>query len=339
MRTVGLVLQAELCERIIDQPGQIQLDITADTIEQFQRMRAQKDGAPVAANRDLQLRRAMFSWAVGRDHLERTPFKKGTETVIKLARETKRRRRLQPGEAERLLAACGPHLRAVVEAAIETGMRRGELLSMQWWQVRFAPKARLFLPRRKPKRRPSGRCRSRRGLRRFSRCRRTAVELTDGPEAVGPNAYVFGNAIGQPVKNIKRAWQIALLVAHGYKPRYVERFIQNGKRRRKVRTAMLTPECLATLAQIDLRFHDLCREAGSRWLDHGVPLHTIRDWLGHTNIAQTSTYLMAESADGDEAMRRYEERLGSTAVWVTAGRSELAGAGDGRTNPSPGTVS
>ena len=73
----------------------------------------------------------MFSWAVGRDHLERPPFKKGTETIIKLARETKRRRRLQPGEGQRLLAECGPHLSALVEAAIETGMRRGELLSLQ----------------------------------------------------------------------------------------------------------------------------------------------------------------------------------------------------------------
>ena len=135
--------------------------------------------------------------------------------------------------------------------------------------------------------------------------RRTGVDVVEFPR----DAYVFGNAIGQPVKNVKRAWQRALFKAHGHTPRYVERFIQNGKRRRKVRTAMLTPECLAALAQIDLRFHDLRREAGSRWLDHGVPLHTIRDWLGHTNIAQTSTYLMAESADGDEPMRRYEERL------------------------------
>jgi integrase len=34
-----------------------------------------------------------------------------------------------------LLAACSPHLRSIVECALETGMRRGEILSLQWRQV------------------------------------------------------------------------------------------------------------------------------------------------------------------------------------------------------------
>ena len=59
----------------------------------------------------------------------------------------------------------------------------------------------------------------------------------------------------------------------------------------------LTAASRATLATIDLHFHDLRREAGSRWLEGGVPLHTIRDWLGHTSIAQTSTYLSGYNED------------------------------------------
>jgi len=58
--------------------------------------------------------------------------------------------------------------------------------------------------------------------------------------------------------------------------------------------------------QIDLHFHDLKREAGSRWLEAGAPLHKIQKWLGHTTIAQTSTYLMADSSDDDIVMRRME---------------------------------
>ena len=57
-----------------------------------------------------------------------------------------------------------------------------------------------------------------------------------------------------------------------------------------------------------LHFHDLRREAGSRWLDGGVPLQTIRDWLGHANISQTSTYLESTFAGQHEAMRAFEER-------------------------------
>ena len=41
----------------------------------------------------------------------------------------------------------------------------------------------------------------------------------------------------------------------------------------------------------------------------GVPLQRIKQWLGHANISQTSTYLEAEASDNDEAMRRDQERL------------------------------
>lgn len=247
----------------------------------------------------------MFNWAVGRDHIERTPFKKGTETIVKVARETKRRRRLRPGEGERLLAACGPHLRAVVEAAIETGMRKGEILSLQWNQVRFEPKAEIFLPAAKTKTKADRTIPVSSRLKAILDMRRVDAAGDEHP----PHAYVFGNEIGQQVKNVKRAWQRALLKANGHTPRYITKEIRDGKRSRKVPTAMLTAECLAALARIDLHFHDLRREAGSRWLDGGVPLHRIKQWLGHANISQTSTYLEAEAADNDEAMRRYEERL------------------------------
>ncbi len=39
-----------------------------------------------------------------------------------------------------------------------------------------------------------------------------------------------------------------------------------------------------------------------------MPLHRIQKWLGHANISQTSTYLMADSEEDDDAMRRFEER-------------------------------
>src|SRR3984893_6364251 len=72
-----------------------------------------------------------------------------------------------------------------------------------------------------------------------------------------PNAFVFGSEIGQRITSIKTAWG----AAH-----------RRG-------------------AISDLHFHDLRREAGSRWLEGAVPLQMIRDWLGHSTIAQTSTHL------------------------------------------------
>jgi hypothetical protein len=63
---------------------------------------------------------------------------------------------------------------------------------------------------------------------------------------------------------------------------------------------------LEQLRSIDLHFHDLRREAGSRWLDAGVPLHTIQRWLAHTNISQTSTYLAVTDTGSHEAMARFD---------------------------------
>ncbi|MGB2716506.1 MAG: tyrosine-type recombinase/integrase, partial [Vicinamibacterales bacterium] len=121
-----------------------------------------------------------------------------------------------------------------------------------------------------------------------------------------PDAYVFGDpATGQRVRSFKRAWEKAVLRAHGVKPRCIQKVIGE----RKVWTSTLTPDCRAELHRINLHFHDLRREAGSRWLDSGVvPLTAIRDWLGHSNISQTSTYLECQVHGQNDVMRRFEER-------------------------------
>jgi integrase len=297
-------------------------DIGSGAVEDFQRIRLAR--GTTAANRDLALLRSLFSWAVRRDIVERTPFKKSGETVIKLSQEHKRYRRLRPGEADALLAACGPQLRAIVEAAIETGCRRGELLSLQWHQVRFEPKPELFLPGQKTKTKRDRTVPISTRLRALLEMRRTGP---DG-EPHQPDAYVFGNEVGERVGDIKRAWERAVLKAHGATPQYVVRLVDE----RRQRTGALAAACRATLRAIDLHFHDLRREAGSRWLDHGVPLHRIQKWLGHANISQTSTYLMAESADDDDAMKRFEARRAD--VQRSATDSETGHQNEGQ----PGTI-
>jgi len=61
------------------------------------------------------------------------------EKVRKPVRETGRNRRLKIGEQQNLLEACrcsyNPYLAPLVEFAIETAMRRGELLSLRWEHV------------------------------------------------------------------------------------------------------------------------------------------------------------------------------------------------------------
>lgn len=117
--------------------------------------------------------------------------------------------------------------------------------------------------------------------------------------------FVFGNAIGQRQKDIKRAWEAAVLKAHGHQPKYTRP------------TVNLAPESQAALAKVDLHFHDLRREAGSRWLEGGVPLHVVRDWLGHTSIAQTSTYLAGTIKTQHDAMAAFEARRNACNPFAT----------------------
>lgn len=104
---------------------------------------------------------------------------------------------------------------------------------------------------------------------------------------------MFGTVLGQRVQSTKRAWMTAVLRAHGHKPRYTS-------------TMNLTPELRAALQTINLHFHDLRREAGSRWMDAGVPIATIQRWLGHTNVSQTNTYLAGTSTTEHDHIRRFE---------------------------------
>ena len=50
-----------------------------------------------------------------------SPFRDGDKPAIERFEERARTRRLQAGETERLLAACGDHLWGVVQCALETG--------------------------------------------------------------------------------------------------------------------------------------------------------------------------------------------------------------------------
>ncbi len=286
------------------------IDITTDAIEQYREARLPSGLA--ATNRDLSLLRAMFNWAIRTKHVKETPFKLGTESIVRLAREAPRSRRLEPGEGERLLAACGPHLRAVVEAALETGMRRGEILSLQWSQMRSEPRAEVFLPASKTKTRTDRRIPISGRLQMIIDMRKIGP---DGQEHAADD-YVFGNECGEQVTTFKRAWERAVLVAHGHKAQYVKREAGEGKK--PVKTAVLTIESRVLLRGINLHFHDLRREAGSRWLEGGVGLHIVRDWLGHTNVAQTSTYLSGTMQGQHDAMKQDQARREAVQQSATA---------------------
>ena len=96
-----------------------------------------KDAAPATVVRELNtishaIEIALREWGLW---LPRNPVKMVRRPSVPQGRK----RRLEDGEEERLLAACDrgrtPLLKQLVILAIETGMRRGELLGLRWEHV------------------------------------------------------------------------------------------------------------------------------------------------------------------------------------------------------------
>lgn len=229
----------------------------------------------VGISRDLEFLRRLFNWANIKGLYEReNPFHRFGRRVIKMARPQPRTRRLQPGEEERLMAAAGVHLRHLITAALDTGCRRGELLSLQWLHVAVnedgEPKA-FVLPAHMTK---TDRGRSvpiSPRLRAILQLRR----LDPDGKTHGPDAYVFGNQFGEKISDIKLAWRGAC------------------KR-----------------AGIEgLTFHDLRREAASRLLEAGVDLLTVSLLLGHQKATTTDTYLRGREDVLHKQLQDYHNRL------------------------------
>jgi integrase len=254
-------------------------------------------GGEVGTNRLLSRLRHVFSWAIAEGYLTDTPFKRGPVTVLKLETsvEGARTRRLEAGTQAALLQHADAHLRAVLVGALTTGCRIGELLSLHWAQIRRDDKDEsryIILPAAKTKTAearviPIGpRLRAELGMRRHG---------PDGKEHQ-PSAYVFGNEVGERVKDIRRQWEDAVLRAHGQAP---------SRKRGK-----LTAESQAAYQAIDLHVHDLRREFACSLLESGAALHDVQAFLGHANITTTSRYLQSAPVRLEQALTRMEAAAG-----------------------------
>jgi integrase len=225
-------------------------------------------------NRTLEMLRHMFSWAVRHDYREHeTPFRRKGEPDVELSKESARHRRLHAGEEGKLTIAAGEHLRACIEAVLETGMRRGEVLGLQWQDVRCTSKGKAEWVVLRPETTKTDRMRTIPVSERMATLLKRRRTDPDGEDHKA-DAYVFGNAVGERLDSIKTAWKATC------------------------RRAGID----------DLHFHDLRREAACRWFEAGVPLHHIRDLLGHADISTTSRYLAVTPTELQRSMQMAEER-------------------------------
>ena len=227
------------------------IDLTADDIAGYQNDRLREGAAPKTINLELGTLRAILRrhriWADLQPDVKMLTVR---DDVGKA---------LTAGEETRLLAACGKSrsraLVTVVTLALNTGMRRGELLALRWAQVDFL-NPRLTV----------GKSKTEAGHGRGIPLNATALRALQGwatnfPDRK-PEHFVFPSeryglagddetphshslAPGKPLGSLKEAWESA-----------------------KIR------------ADVKCRFHDLRHSACTRLVERGVPLPVIASLLG-----------------------------------------------------------
>lgn len=150
---------------------------------------------------------------------------------------------------------------------IETGCRPGELRTLQWSEVRGDY---VVVLAEKAKDREERRIPIMKPLRKILDRRKVGPDGNDLPST----AHVFGNEVGD-------------ILARRY----------------------LCKLWLATCDRAnvkDLHLHDLRGEAGSQLLEAGVPIHEVRDALGHSSTTMTSAYLRTRVNSLKQAYQKRE---------------------------------
>jgi integrase len=113
-------------------------------VDYRKRRHAAKTVTDTTINRDLEALRHILFWAADEGFLLGNPLAR----MRMVPERRKPRAVLSVADEARLLATAAPHLRSIVTAALDTGMRRGELLNQRWEHIDWDRKI-LFVTRSK----------------------------------------------------------------------------------------------------------------------------------------------------------------------------------------------
>lgn len=238
--------------------------ITGKTVRGYIQARRSAGIAPGTINRELALLSAMFNYA-------RTELEWSVSNPVpgrKLPAPEGRVRWITRAEAARLLSAARGLPRArwladFIVIALHTGMRRGEILGLEWRRIDLASGL-IHLEGAATK---SGKRRSvpinataKNAL--LSRARERAERYPAAP-------WVFTRDGKTPIQSVKKSWAAAC------------------------QRAGIT----------DFRVHDLRHTSAAWLVSAGVPLPAVRDLLGHASVQTTEIYAHLAPENVRDAVR------------------------------------
>lgn len=241
--------------------GYVDLETYRNHLRQKPTNRGDTIRTDASVNREMSCLRHIFKKAVEWEMVEASPFDKGGSLLLKENNE--RIRYLTEEEIELLLAECPKHLCRIVECALNTGMRRGEILSLKWSQIRDG-----FIYLQKTK---------------TNKARQVPIN-DDLAQVLNENRrenqlkseYVFPYRKGEhalkgekPVR--KRKGLAPALEAIG-----------------SIKTAFNAAVRRAGIE--DFRFHDLRHTFASHMVMRGASIKEVQEILGHKNISMTMRY-------------------------------------------------
>ncbi len=122
-------------KQLEDAFGNIPLrNFTTRLLEQYQTDKLQENKKPATVNRLLACVKHMFTKAMDWEMVEEYAWKKVRKVKL-LEENNKRLRFLSQEECRLLIDQCDVHLRPIVVTALNTGMRKGEILGLKWDNV------------------------------------------------------------------------------------------------------------------------------------------------------------------------------------------------------------
>jgi len=187
-------------------------------------------------------------------------------SVRKPALGNARDRRLRAGEIDALLAAAAQAravgLRQIIILAVETSMRLGELLGLEWNRIDLQRRTAHLVDTKN------------------GESRTVALSIAAAAALQSLPRRLDGRVFGWQTKNsFEKTWQRCIMRA---KAAYAEDCAKKGK---KPDPAFLT----------DLHFHDLRHEAASRLFEKGLGIMEVASMTGHKSLSMLKRYTHIEA--------------------------------------------